>query len=285
MEDSSISPSKVERFRRLSKTVIRNAPTIIKQKSTNTWGYTLPLAMPLSSKSGLVDLVFDPMIPASLIHGLDRFIDDLDEDRLDAEQLGMADTVVTSAQWSVSRQQIDHHAPQILELARRQQELDLKVYSTDAKSVLAKRKVSIIVSYTPRHPFSYTSRAKRPNTTPIIALVLAVILHSKRDCSALEYQPLTLDLAAPSDVIHEGDDNLVLGSTGPGSHSPANQQGDTASRAQKDIRVYASSPAQEQTDGITLYWEMKHFSREMFRPIRREDSSLWGDSVAIEALP
>lgn len=30
---------------------------------------------------------------------------------------------------------------------------------------------------------------------------------------------------------------------------------------------------------------MKHFSRETFRPIRREDSSLWGDSEAIEALP
>lgn len=126
----------------------------------------------------------------------------------------------------------DHHAPQILDLARRQQTLDLQVRSTDTKSILAKVSIplSLLATYTTdfslqlilvslEKSFNYcvlhssTSflvihlvpnaqsgrhQARISNvipltssTTPTIALVLALILHSKRDGSALEYQPLT----------------------------------------------------------------------------------------------
>lgn len=108
----------------------------------------------------------------------------------------------------------DHHAPQILDLARRQQTLDLQVRSTDTKSILAKlilvsleksfnycvlhSSTSFLVIHLVPNAQSGRHQARISNvipltssTTPTIALVLALILHSKRDGSALEYQPLT----------------------------------------------------------------------------------------------
>ncbi|KAG8915604.1 hypothetical protein FRC00_002304 [Tulasnella sp. 408] len=364
MEDSSISPSKVETFRRLYETVIQAITPITKQNSTNVCKYTPP-AMPRVATSGLVELVLDPDIPASLIHGLDRFTESLEEDQLDDNLLGKAEEVMQAAGVLAAMQQIgaedsvltvfsisvvapvralcnvlgmiatyeggpkvanlnpdhawkvngkaaivfehkvpavfNHHSSQILSMARRRHKLNLKVASTDTESILAKN----VQSGRTQARISEVIPLTSP-TTPIISLVLALILHSRRDGSALEYQPLRLnDVATPSDVPNEDDEHLGLGPTGPGLYSPADQQGETSSSsyssagqvfAPKSLAVTEYWEPQRMseptlaallrtTDGITLYWEMKQFSREMFRPVRRDDSSLWGDSPPIDVLP
>ncbi|KIO19134.1 hypothetical protein M407DRAFT_150412 [Tulasnella calospora MUT 4182] len=38
-------------------------------------------------------------------------------------------------------------------------------------------------------------------------------------------------------------------------------------------------------DGISLYWDMKPFSKSVYRPLRRKDSSLWNKPLQIQAPP
>ncbi|KAG9027899.1 hypothetical protein FS837_004148 [Tulasnella sp. UAMH 9824] len=348
--------------------------------------------MPHAATSGLVELVFDPSIPASLIHGLDRFTESLEEDQLDTNLLGKAEEVMRAAGLLAAMQQIgaentvltmfcisvaapvralcnvlgmtaayeggpkvanlkpdhswkvngksvtvfehqtpavfNHHSSHILSMARRRDILNVKVASADTESILAK--LILVSLYEKLNYCVLHSAASFPvirlvqdaqsgrtqarisevipltsATTPIIPLVLALVLHSKGDGSALDYHPLRLNVATPSDVPSEEDENLGLGSTEPVPHSPAHQQRDTSSNSyptggqvlapdslvvteywEPETMSEPSLAALLRTmDGITLYWEIKQFSREMFRPIRRDDSSLWGDSPPIKVLP
>ncbi|KIO29591.1 hypothetical protein M407DRAFT_21327 [Tulasnella calospora MUT 4182] len=121
----------------------------------------------------------------------------------------------------------------------------------------------------------------------------------------LEYQPVELNVATPSDVPNEEDEGLESGSPGLGPHNPDDQRGNTTSSSHfsggkmlapnllaaseywepEEISELTLAALLNTTDGITLYWEMNQFSREIFRPIRRDDSSLWGDSLPIKGIP
>lgn len=107
-------------------------------------------------------------------------------------------------------------------------------------------------------------------TTPIISLVLALILHSRQDGSALEYQPLRLNVATPSDVPNEEDEILGLGSTEPGPHTPSDQQEDTSSSRQST----GGPVLAPNTLAVTEYWEPEWISEATLAALLRTVSRL-----------
>ncbi|KAG8905055.1 hypothetical protein FRC01_008494 [Tulasnella sp. 417] len=219
----------------------------------------------------------------------------------------------------------DGHYEEILSMARQRATLNLRKASNNGKSILAKLilaslvekfeycvlhcTMSFIVLRLVQNPQNGRYQARisdviplTSSTTPIIPLVLALILHSTRDGSALEYQSSGSDVATNTEVHYEEDEDLGSSSPGPEPHNPTDQQGDpSSSNDSAGFQVHApcTLPASEYwepeeiseaalaallktTDGISLYWDLHPFSREVFRPIRRDDSSLWAQDPPIK---
>lgn len=93
-------------------------------------------------------------------------------------------------------------------------------------------------------------------TTPVIAVVLALILHSRKDSQVLEYQPLEVPIAASGDVSSEQDRNQYSGASARGTDTPTNQQRDefSGNYPTSSQKVAPSTPA------ISDYWEPKDIS-------------------------
>ncbi|KAG8911567.1 hypothetical protein FRC00_006234 [Tulasnella sp. 408] len=223
---------------------------------------------------------------------------------------------------------LNHHSSQIISMARKQQSLNLLVGSTGGESIIAKlilaslyngykycvihSLTSFIVIHLGENPETGRHQARISKTipltstaTPVIAVILALILHSRRDGSALEYQSLGLNVSTSSEAHNEEDEDLDSGTMGSGPHNPTDQKEDTSSgNHSAGFQVHAPSTfaASEYwepeeipettlaallrtTDGISLYWELKPLSREIYRLIRRDDSSIWGRDPPTNAIP
>ncbi|KAG8904703.1 hypothetical protein FRC01_008631 [Tulasnella sp. 417] len=137
----------------------------------------------------------------------------------------------------------------IVSMARRRQTLDLGLTSTDAETSIAKlilvslvkgfkycvlhSSTSFLVIHLVQNTQGGRHQARVSNvipltspTTPIVALILALILHSKRDGQALEYQSLERNFATRSDEKGRAGEssppNAML-------RDPAEQQGEASS--------------------------------------------------------
>lgn len=97
MEDAQTSHPKVDKFKKLYKTIICDLPAIIGQPSTSDTQKFTPPAMPNIDTNGPIELILDSDTPTCLINGLDAFINGLDEDHLDADLLRKADSKVDYA--------------------------------------------------------------------------------------------------------------------------------------------------------------------------------------------
>ncbi|KAG9044896.1 hypothetical protein FS837_007344 [Tulasnella sp. UAMH 9824] len=147
---------------------------------------------------------------------------------------------------------LNHHSPQIISMARKQQPLNLLVASTDGESIIAKlilaslyngykycvvhSLTSFIVIHLVKNPETGRHQARISKTipltstaTPVIAVILALILHSRQDGLALEYQSLGLNVATSSEAHSEEDEDLDSGSIGYGPHNPTDQKEGTSS--------------------------------------------------------
>ncbi|KAG8895687.1 hypothetical protein FRC01_012247 [Tulasnella sp. 417] len=391
MEDPQISNLKVDRFKRLYNTIIPELPGIVETNSTSTWKYTPP-RIPRAEAVKAVELVLDPDLPESLINGLHRLADELEEDQLDDKILNEVEQWMALGLLSIPRNKIEdevsvlaayrtivaepvrqlcrvlrldpeyrkgpsvlnlspgyawaigdkpiaifehktpkvlnHHAPQIVSKAPLKRTIDLTKGAKNGESIIAKlilasitegleycvvhSLTSFMVIRLVQNPQSGLRQARISNpipltstATPIIALTLALILHSRQDGSALEYQPVGLNVVTSSEVHREEDEDEDLNSSSLGPHNLANRKEDTSSSNHsagvqglgpntlavpeywepEEISERTLAALLRTTDGVSLYWEMKPFSREIFRPIRLDDSSLWARYPPTKSVP
>lgn len=159
--------------------------------------------------------------------------------------------------------------------------------------------------------------------TPIMPLVLDLVLHSRQDELALEYLPMESTVATSNDPSPEQNQDLHPESSTHGPHEPTEDVGSsnhptggqtlppsplalseywepkevseatlatmlrTASQLiGPPLLVLLSYPfLKSQTNGLSLCWEMKPYSRKVYRPVRHDDSSLWADPLPRKAIP
>ncbi|KAG8952935.1 hypothetical protein FRC04_003386 [Tulasnella sp. 424] len=216
------------------------------------------------------------------------------------------------------------HSPQICSMARQRQTLDLAKASESilAKLILASLAkdckycvlhslTSFIVIRLVRDPGSgrYQVRISdviplTSSTTPIISLVLALILHSRQDDLGLEYQPLVLSLATSNNPSFKQDEGPPPEPSTAEPHESTNRREDVLPRKPargqtlapsrlalseywepKEISQATLAAMLNTKNHISLSWDMKPFSRDVFHPVRRNDSSLWADSPSSKDIP
>ncbi|KAG9014293.1 hypothetical protein FRB90_005442 [Tulasnella sp. 427] len=130
--------------------------------------------------------------------------------------------------------------------------------------------------------------------TPIISLMVALILQSKPNTRA-PADPDVSSQPTPSGSL----ETSVIGSWA-STNQTDNEYPGLYSRGEH-LSVFRTARAHEywepenvseislatmmkSTDGISVCWDMKPFSREIFRPIRRDDSTVWS-SLPSEVVP
>ncbi|KAG8896596.1 hypothetical protein FRC01_011714, partial [Tulasnella sp. 417] len=98
---------------------------------------------------------------------------------------------------------------------------------------------------------------------PQSALTLALILHSRQDGSALEYQPVGLNIVTSSEVHREEDEDLNSSSRGP--HNPANRKEDTSS----SNHFAGAQGLVPNTLAVPEYWEPEEISERTLAALLR----------------
>lgn len=110
MQDQQNARPRVERLKIFYRTVF-DAPQIIHRTGASTAPDNPPDTMPeLLGVGEGVQLVYDPTIPACLINGLERYVDELQDNQLDDAVLRDAENVLNGAQAAVSRKWIETEA-------------------------------------------------------------------------------------------------------------------------------------------------------------------------------
>ncbi|KAG9013833.1 hypothetical protein FRB90_005690 [Tulasnella sp. 427] len=144
------------------------------------------------------------------------------------------------------------------------------------------------------------------NKPPIIHLILALVLDSKdnslRGRFGLDDFEILIEDANP--VPAGGQDVSDQGESEEGQNEIGSLQGAVPSGSQlQGLGLFRSiSPITEywvpkqisggtlatllnSRNGISLLWNMKHFTRDIFRPLRRNDSTFWSNTTPTEDLP
>ncbi|KAG8917550.1 hypothetical protein FRC01_002378 [Tulasnella sp. 417] len=210
----------------------------------------------------------------------------------------------------------DLYFPQIVSLAKERATLDLSKSSDNAESILSKLIMASIykgLKYCAVHSLTsfifirivwdderqrYQARISdviplTSSTTPIIAVILALVLHSGKKIQALEYRSLGVEV--PSNVSSEQD----AAHTSPGREGGGHTTDPPTSIQMLDlssVKVPEYWKARElsegtlaallnTTSGVSLYWDMKPFSKSIYHLHRREDSSFWAEPLPVEAIP
>ncbi|KAG8971892.1 hypothetical protein FRC05_010561 [Tulasnella sp. 425] len=106
MQDSQNTRPKVERFKRLYRTILDELPRIRNHNSEATFRYTQPPAMPVLGIQPLVQLVHDPTIPACLMNGLDLYAEGLEENQLEDAALERAQQILSAFRGSISQESL-----------------------------------------------------------------------------------------------------------------------------------------------------------------------------------
>ncbi|KAG8950341.1 hypothetical protein FRC04_007783 [Tulasnella sp. 424] len=221
----------------------------------------------------------------------------------------------------------DRHFPEIVALARDNKILQLSTKASSSEIILAKLilaslakglkfcailsfKDFIFIHLVQDETGQWEARISdivpiTAQTTPIVAIVLALVLHSRNDGHALEYHSLEEEAADSDNVSSEPAEGSNSGSPGAGPHAPTNPptggppSGHTTGGQMPVLDVLAVSDYWEPKelsedtlasllntmDGVSLYWDMRPLSKKIFRPVRRDDSSLWGKSLPSTVVP
>ncbi|KAG9021576.1 hypothetical protein FS837_007166 [Tulasnella sp. UAMH 9824] len=203
----------------------------------------------------------------------------------------------------------EHHFPKIIDLAKDRTKLDLSKYSSNATSILSKLILTSIykkLDYCAVHSgvsFIFIHIVRDSGTQSV---VLALILHSRKDNQALKYQALTVEVATTGNVSSEQDaaDSHAVASppeeyrsSDPqGRSNPTNPPTNSQVLSLSSLTVSEYWEARELSegelaallntmDGISLYWDMIPFTKRVFRPLRRKESSIWNKPLSVEATP
>ncbi|KAG8928061.1 hypothetical protein FRC01_006513 [Tulasnella sp. 417] len=210
----------------------------------------------------------------------------------------------------------DLYFPQIVSLAKEKGTLDLSKCSDNAESILSKLIMASIykgLKYCAVHSLTsfifirivwdyerqrYQARISdviplSSSTTPIIAVILALVLQSREENQALEYRSLGVEV--PSNVSSEQDVTHTSPSQEGGGYTTdpptSTQMLDLSSMTvpeyweARELSEGTLAALLNTTSGISLYWDMKPFSKSIYPLHRREDSSLWAEPLPVEAIP
>ncbi|KIO32353.1 hypothetical protein M407DRAFT_214311 [Tulasnella calospora MUT 4182] len=180
-----------------------------------------------------VELVFDPDIPECLINGLDRYADTLQEAQLDDDVLRQTERAMGDLSWLPSKFKLREETTVltvftsivIVPVQGLCEVIGVNTdYGQDPKVANLNPEHAWNVDEEPVIIFEHKNPAVLCFHSP--ALVLALILHSRKDGLALEYQPLGPNDATTTEVHDEEDEDLESGSQDPAPHNPADQQDD-----------------------------------------------------------
>ncbi|KAG9019181.1 hypothetical protein FRB90_005517 [Tulasnella sp. 427] len=205
------------------------------------------------------------------------------------------------------------HFPTIVNLAKRGTTVDLNVSSKGGLSIIAKLEYFSIYCLT---MFLFVRVAQNEDTgkwqasiskiiplnseeTPIIATVLALLLHAQPNQSALRYPPITIPAENTGESMSDieeaafgldgaNDQQSSLLSTtdpGPSQSTTFNPPNVTLYWEARHIPQIMLAALLDSINNLPLYWDLKPYSKVVFHPVRRPASSVWRTALPEEAVP
>ncbi|KAG9014294.1 hypothetical protein FRB90_005443 [Tulasnella sp. 427] len=141
--------------------------------------------------------------------------------------------------------------------------------------------------------------------TPVLGLMVSLILHSRKDGEALRYQPLNAKGLVSSILDSQQPFDASPHASVPGKDEPTGRQGASSSEDRfqggrtaasgapefleywepKDVLFATLKALLESMNTLSLQWDMEMFTNDIFRPMRRDDSTIWADLAVTHETP